>query len=1056
MLFVSVIFSLLFVSSNGVDWQDTVNRYNDIGLRAESAWALSVTYHSAPEEIRESIIQSIESNTIRNGLRGGASLHESINIINEGLHDEDLLLFLLLTEGDQARRDSLFNKFYEYNDPGDTYLYTYHAAKGRAIDVKDIDITEFKFHHFLISFYLGTNGIADDHFFTSFADYWLDRAIENEFDPLNNDLLKATLIKSAYETDNFRAILTAYNPSLQFFSLPPSNLKRNFFWGIDFVFTSYGLLSESLNIQRNYSIPLSDFIGDRTNYFSININKSANLYELGNYQRAREVALSVMEHVDSFSDRLKAQAYNNLSLIYFVTGEFDTYIQTQQKALEFAREVEDNTYQLQIFRNLHIVYRHIRNFDLSKLYLDQAAELAHDIEDRRNLISIYASYAVFQDTYLGDRSRAYELLDKADSLIDADTEPRLRVRILSIRSSLLNKDGKWNESKALQNQIVGIATEQNDPSIYLEAFIALANIYYQLGDYNEAERLLRDMRAHDTSVLEFPQLVLAQTTHANLLSRKGEFSAALNEYKSVSDLIFERSRSTSQLESGYWYIEPEYLQLFESYADFLISNGEYEEAVAILDRIKTINDAALTDNPLIQASRLSDSDLAQKREIAREMDHLRKKLFSAAGQERMNIQNRLEQLSAQRRSLLRDNTATSTQAAHLNLRNLQRRLNRDQMILHVTDINSNYYFTRITRDDISIQKVPLESDIANLFEEAGSSLVSGRTDLEKLYQIGHFVDISSIPDHIQTIILIPDGYLYQLPLAVIPVQSPDTPFSYGSTRYLIEDIDIYTLNSLHDLFQRPARNNHRYDFTGFGVSDFRNEETSRNLVSLPMAPREVQNISSLLYRFQRVNAFTDGAATSTSFRENAGNSRILHMASHSEVSDSDPLFSRLHFYADASSEGDEMIRGQLFAYELFDLNLNNELVMLNSCESGGDRYLQGTGIMGINRALRYAGVQSLVLNTWSVNDHFAAEFAELFYLNLNRGETKSRALQLAKKEFISGRNANPHYWGPYVLNGNNRPLINNQENRLAAFTFGIIFVLVLAIAFTGRKKGAFY
>jgi CHAT domain-containing protein len=377
------------------------------------------------------------------------------------------------------------------------------------------------------------------------------------------------------------------------------------------------------------------------------------------------------------------------------------------------------------------------------------------------------------------------------------------------------------------------------------------------------------------------------------------------------------------------------------------------------------------------------------------------------------------------------------------------------MIVHVTDINSNYYFTRITRDDISIEKISLEPEIAELFEEAGASLVSGQTDLKKLYEIGRFVNISSIPDQIQSLILIPDGYLYQLPLAVIPVRRPDTPFSYGSARYLIEEKDIYTLNSLHELNHRPSRNNHRYDFTGFGVSDFRNQETARNLVSLPRAPQEIQNISSRLDRFQRINAFTDQAATSASFREKAGNSRILHMASHSEVSDSDPLFSRLHFYADATTEGDEMIRGQLFAYELFDLDLNNELVMLNSCESGGDRYLQGTGIMGINRALRYAGVQSLVLNTWSVNDHFAAEFAELFYQYLNTGETKSRSLQLAKKDFISTRNANPHYWGPYVLNGNNRPLINQTQNRYAALSLGFLFLFAITAAIAGRKKGAF-
>jgi CHAT domain-containing protein len=410
-------------------------------------------------------------------------------------------------------------------------------------------------------------------------------------------------------------------------------------------------------------------------------------------------------------------------------------------------------------------------------------------------------------------------------------------------------------------------------------------------------------------------------------------------------------------------------------------------------------------------------------------------------------QNQLELLSAQRRSLLRENELSGQKGRQVRLWALQRRLGRDQMIFHITEINSSYYLSFIDRSGINIRKVTLSEREDELFREALESVVTGRTNLNLLYEIGRLIGIEAIPERFTSVILIPDGYFHQLPLAILPVNEPATPFSYGASKYFIELKDVYTLNSINELFETSSRHDFDRDFAGFGVADFRNEQTSRNLVSLPKAPEEIERVLHRLYRFPAAVGITNEQATSSLFKEMAGSSRILHMATHSEVSESDPLFSRLHFYTEGNAEDD----GQLFAYELFGLDLRNELVMLNSCESGGDRYLRGSGIMGINRALRYAGVQSLLLNGWSVNDHFATEFAELFYHYLNRGKTKSTALQAAKMEFMRTQNANPHYWGPYMLNGNNRPLLERTD-RAAGSSVLMALLFIAAVVVVQRNN----
>jgi len=322
--------------------------------------------------------------------------------------------------------------------------------------------------------------------------------------------------------------------------------------------------------------------------------------------------------------------------------------------------------------------------------------------------------------------------------------------------------------------------------------------------------------------------------------------------------------------------------------------------------------------------------------------------------------------------------------------------------------------------------------------------------LEKFYRIGRLIDIDSITNQSNSIIVMADGYFHQLPFGIIPLNDPESPNSFGSAKYLIEKAEVRTLNSLKDLTERQRRNNHQYGFSGFGVNDFQNGITSRNLVSLPKAPQEILSISNKLSRLDRNKTFINENATVEEFRNNAGSSRILHMATHSEVSESDPLFSTLHFYADETEKSNQVLSGRLFAYELFDLNLQNDLIMLNSCESGGDRFLQGSGVMGISRALRYAGANSLVLNSWSVNDHYAAEFAEEFYKHLNNGETKSKALQLTKIHFIKYKNANPHFWGPYILNGDNRAIVTDRNWFAGSLLLALFFVAGLVV--TGRRK----
>ena len=1026
-----------------VDWRQQVELYNQQNDSPETVWATTLLYHSSPESIQEEMLMLIDSEILRSGLKSNHTFKESLLIINESFNDETILLLNLLLESDPDVRDSLFIEHYYHNSETNLYSINKYARDGAAIKEDDMSIEQFGFHHFLVSFYRSVNRIADDKFYDHFTNFWMSRIGQQEMSDFNLQLLRATTIKSLYELNKFSQISLVYDPLDKFDYLPTSNLVRNFFWGLDFAFYRLDQLDISLDIQRNHTIPISEYLGDQNGLNSLRISNGAYLDRLGNYLAARDVFQSLMTDFESLSTPFQVSLYNNLSLVYFKTGEATKYVETQLKALELAREIDNFNQQSEIYRNLHIFYRQYQNWDLANQYINRATEIARSHGTTNDLVSILISKAVFEHLYLNNISAAHQMLDNAENLLGEEVDSRLQLRVMAERTVLLNSEKRWEESRQIRQDILELAAASSQTLVYIEALIELAFISHQLEEYNDVENKLKELRAYDTSILTFPKLVLAQTLRGKLHAVRGENIEANREFSQASELVFDRAVNTSEQETGYWNIEPEYLELFESYADFLIQTGKKEDSINLLDRVKTINDASLIDNPLIKASNLTEAELVKEKRLSEEMDQIRKQIFSSSGQNQLALQNRLASLSAQRRALL-GSSSSNLDSGFLNIWALQNKLKGDQVLFHITDIDNNYYLSKIYKDDLIIEKIDKKNIDQSVFKDATTSVITGRTNLELLYEIGNLIDLNSIRSEISTIIFIPDGYFHQLPLAVIPINKPDSPHSYGSAHYFIEEMDVYTLNSLREFLSNRSTKRFEYGFTGFGVSDFNNDFTQRNLISLPKAPREVQTVLGGLNRFGNSLALTNQSATTQTFREVAGNSKILHLATHSEVSDSDPLFSRLHFYSDSADDS-----GQLFAYELFNLNLSNELVMLNSCESGGDRYLQGSGIMGINRALRYAGVQSLILNAWSVNDQFAADFAELFYKYLNQGETKSKSLQLAKIDFIKTKNANPHYWGSYILNGDNKPLLQSERN---TGTTTILALLLIAGLVMFRKN----
>ena len=99
------------------------------------------------------------------------------------------------------------------------------------------------------------------------------------------------------------------------------------------------------------------------------------------------------------------------------------------------------------------------------------------------------------------------------------------------------------------------------------------------------------------------------------------------------------------------------------------------------------------------------------------------------------------------------------------------------------------------------------------------------------------------------------------------------------------------------------------------------------------------------------------------------------------------------------------------------------------------------------------------MTLWEVADKSTVELMESFYYYLGQGETKAKALHLAKLDFLSNADqlkSNPFFWSSFVLMGNTDP-IYTPRILVLLMNFGILFIPIpifffLYLRFRKQKK----
>ena len=146
--------------------------------------------------------------------------------------------------------------------------------------------------------------------------------------------------------------------------------------------------------------------------------------------------------------------------------------------------------------------------------------------------------------------------------------------------------------------------------------------------------------------------------------------------------------------------------------------------------------------------------------------------------------------------------------------------------------------------------------------------------------------------------------------------------------------------------------------------------------------------------------------------------KYIHFATHGFVNSDSPELSGILLAPDTTGGND----GILFSGEIYNLNLNADLVVLSACETGLGKLSKGEGIIGLSRALLFAGTNNIIVSLWQVADKSTSDLMIHFYDNLLVNEKKkipyAQSFREAKLKLIeNNKYAHPYFWSPFILIG---------------------------------------
>jgi len=376
--------------------------------------------------------------------------------------------------------------------------------------------------------------------------------------------------------------------------------------------------------------------------------------------------------------------------------------------------------------------------------------------------------------------------------------------------------------------------------------------------------------------------------------------------------------------------------------------------------------------------------------------------------------------------------------------------------------DSNIYAFVVRPDTFHVEQIKLDFNLDSLVKQLQTGLygyygvpVSKRLDAVYKSSLSDYDNAANelyqrIIAPIQTyltrdVIIVPDGVLGYVPFDALIKSKPIRTGDFKTYQYMINDHNIsYTysatlLKQMRDKKHKKTPTKSLVAFAPFfrgsyvqldttiklvfdtlddgrDTTIFENYVTRKDYTELPSSGEEVKSASALWKGDYYIN--TD--ATEQKFYDVAGDYKIVHLSTHGVADTRQRDYSYLTF----SEIKDSIENEYLYVRDIYNTQLNADLVVLSACETAQGELQRGEGIISLARAFAYAGVKSIITTLWVVDDKATKDIMRDFYIELKKGKTKANSLRNAKLKYLQTAkkpNRHPFFWGSFI------PLGDMQE-----------------------------
>jgi CHAT domain-containing protein/tetratricopeptide (TPR) repeat protein len=800
------------------------------------------------------------------------------------------------------------------------------------------------------------------------------------------------------------------------------------------------------------AIKIADQTGYKTILPRIHSGIADAYMDQGMYERATQHfrhALQAAEDAGSKVDM--AMVLNNLGNLYWTQRFFDQALSYYHQSLSIAEELRHQRGVAILLSNLGALYSAEGLPEQALTYHLRALQMQEQIGDRYSMTSSLNNIGV---VYANQKQydRAIEYYQRALKITE-EIGDKSGVTLVSknLGNALLGQ-GEYQEAEKYFKRSLSLATEINYKEFIGFSAEAIGNVYLKLHKLSQATEYFQKALLVGEEITSPLLIWSAHYGLAKSNQEMGDDQKSLQSYQAAIDEIEKvRSRTSSE----------------ESKSGFLARNLEvYEDLIALLIELdkkypdRNYDAQAYGYSERAKARALLDtleefrsgirkglSEEQQRKEIVilQKVSTLQSQLWGESDDaKQLEAKKKLQDAEMELDRFIVDLRLKNPEYTELkypepyDLKKAQKQIDVNTAVLQYFVGERHSYIFAIDAKELQIAPLPpkaqLEKSVRKYLERISkpprTSLAVDTNRLQREFEqqsqalFGQLIaPVQKTLAGKQNLLLILDDALHYVPFETILMDRD---------RLIIESFRIAYAPSITiwaNLKVKSKEQNSK-QFIAFGdpilpsdSSESHGSEGSRfsDLRRLRYAREEVEGIASL-YPQNALKIYLGEDATESKFKvKEISDYKMIHFATHAMIDEEIPRRSIVILSADAKEGAD----GVLQMHEIWNLNLNAELVVLSACQTGLGKLVSGEGMISLMRAFFYAGAKNVVVSLWNVDDKSTADLMKSFYIHMKNGKSQSESLRQAKLDMIrtaksgSGYAAykDPYYWAPFVLVG---------------------------------------